>query len=938
MVHPKEPNANDKQLVALGRVLQILREEENPDVLIDTALSYLEAEFDYSLIWIGLYDRLEHRLHGKGGATPSGKIPLLKQRFLLNPGDLLEQVVIQQRPLAVPDLRQELRAGEWRKAAQTHDVQGTVIFPIRYKDRCFGVTLLGSTLWGASPRSDEKARLSMILGGLATALYQIEAEWLRQQTKHPDQPLLTLLTKLRSLSGLGARLEAVVEETHKFVQPTRTSVYWFERERRYFWRRISNRQKAAGFSEANQPASGITAQEVSSFYQALLSDQLVAIGEAHSSLKADTTSRLMQQMRARSLLAAPILFQNELLGFLAVEGNDPRIWEDEEKRYIRGAAQIIALIAPLDAMENTIEQIQRDRVLTAEIAHSIYSESDWKATLTMSAEQVCKRLRADRFLVLLHNSEQGTFDISYQSQPANRRPLTAPLSNLGDADWKFLEKSRDTIGIENLDGDLRLLAWRDRLLELGVRSLLLCNVSLGHPLEGLVVICHESPRTWSRTEADLVRVVSQQLGLILHQWQLQKQNEQQQKVNQTIQRGLTMIQQMHELEPLERSALQHIAQVLQVPLATLVTWSPGENSGHVSSPIWSSERFSINVDAQIAVQTDTLIQRVLASDEVLSLTIADLTVETRQWLTGSGIGQLLAIALRTAPDHEPSGIVLVADVADRQWSERHLNALGTLVSQLAWSRRYLTLTHKLSAQREALEQLNWYKHRSLEELYRSLLPNLKRLQDLGNPKDPLFGTRHQQIVRQLNDAVAPLSLLVQAEQWQLRTHPRTLSLVTLLKRSLGRVDGLIKQRQLWSQVHDETNLTISGDITKIELVLHELLLTACQRSDIGGRIDLWCRQIDSHWLELSITDSGEMEPRLLSELETGRAADLLAPSTLDQPPGQHLQICRSLMKHIGGELNLYKLEDNRILSRLVLPLAANDRASTIPKKNEKPGA
>ena len=932
MVQPKEPNTNDNQLVALGRVLQILREEENSDVLIDTTLTYLEAEFDYSLIWMGLYDRLDHRLHGKGGTTPSGSIPLLKQRFLLNPGELLEQVVIQQRPLAVPDLRQEQRAGEWRKAAQTYEIQGTVIFPIRYKDRCFGVTLLGSTLWGASPRADEKARLSMLLGGLATALSQIEAEWQRQQTKRPDQPLLILLTRLRSLTGLGARLEAVVEETHKFVQPTRTSVYWFERERRYFWRRISNRQKATGFSEANQPASGITAQEVNSFYQALLSDQLVAIGEAHSSLKADSTSRLMQQMRARSLLAAPILFQNELLGFLAVEGNDPHIWEDEEKSYMRGAAQIIALIAPLDEMESAIDQIQRDRVLTAEIAHSIYSEADWKATLTMSAEQVCKRLRADRFLVLLHNAEQGTFDISYQSQPASRRPLTAPLGTLSETDWKFLEKSRDTIGIENLDDDLRLLAWRNRFLELGVRSLILCTVSLGHPLEGLVVICHESPRTWSRAEYDLVRVVSQQLGLILHQWQLQKQNEQQQKVNQTIQWGLTMMQQTHQLEPLERSTLQHLAQMLQVPLAALITWSPGQTNGRLFSPTQSSERFALKVDAIIPIHTDPLLQRVLESDDVLPLAIADLAAETRQWLTGSSIGQVLALTLRTAPDHEPSGVVLVADVIDRHWSEHHLNALSTLVSQLAWSRRSLILNQKLSVQYEAMEQLNWYKHRSLEDLYRSLLPNLKRLQELGNPKDPLFSTRHQQILRQLHDAVTPLSRLVQTEQWQLRTHPYTRSLVSLLKRSLKRVDGLMRQQQLWSQVHDETDLTISGDIAKIELVLYELLLTACQRANVGGRIDLWCRQIDSHWLELSITDSGAMEPRLLTELETGRATDRLAPSTLDHPPGQHLHICQSLMKQIGGELNLYQLEDDRILSRLVLPLAANDRAITMPPK------
>ncbi|HEY9896436.1 MAG TPA: GAF domain-containing protein [Candidatus Sericytochromatia bacterium] len=927
MVQPKEPNANDKQLAALGRVLQILREEESADVLIDTTLNYLQAEFDYSLIWIGLYDRLAHRLHGKGGVTPSGNIPLLKQQIVLNPGDLMEQVVIQQRPLAVPDLRQELRAGDWRKTAQTDGIQGTIIFPIRYRDQCFGVTLLGTSLWGAAPRSDEKARLSMILGALAAALYQIEAEWLRQQVKRPDQPLLALLTKLRSLAGLGPRLEAIVEETHQFIQPARTNVYWFERNQRFFWRRMSNRQKTAGFSESGQPASGITVQEVSGFYQALRADQLVSIGEAHSSLKADTTSRLMQQIRARSLLAAPILFQDELLGFLAVEGQEPRIWEDEEKSYIRGAAQIIALIAPLDDMENTIEQIQRDRVLTAEIARFLYSDDDWKATLNLAAEQLCKRLRADRFLVLLYDPEQSAFELAHQSQPTNRRPFTTPLETLGDADWQLLEKSTGSIGIENLEGDLRLLAWRDRLLELGVRSLILCNVSLGHAVEGLVVVCHESPRTWSQTEYDLVRIVSQQLGLILHQWQLQRQNEQQQTVSQNLQQGLTLMQQIHQLEPLEQAALKHIAQVLQAPLATLIVWTPGTAIGHVVVPPTSNDRFAANANATIPVLTDALIQWVLAHDGVLPLAIGDLPTETRQWFNGVGIGQVLAIALRTAPEHEPSGILLVADGSDRQWAERHLKALGTLASQLAWSRRYLLLTQKLFTQREELKQLNWYKHRSLEELYRSLIPNLKRLQDLGNPKDPLFSTRHQQILRQLYEAVTPLAKVVEAEQWQLQTVSRTLSLVSLLKRSLGRVDHIIKQQQLWTQVHNETNLTLEGDITRIELVLYELLLAACQRSAIGGRIDIWCRQIDHYWLELSLTDSGVIEPRLLSELENGRSLDLLAPSTLDHPLGQHLHICRALMKQIGGELNLYTLEDNRSLSRLVLPLATNDRAT-----------
>jgi hypothetical protein len=37
---------NEDRLVALGRVLQTLREEENADVLIETTLDYLQASLN----------------------------------------------------------------------------------------------------------------------------------------------------------------------------------------------------------------------------------------------------------------------------------------------------------------------------------------------------------------------------------------------------------------------------------------------------------------------------------------------------------------------------------------------------------------------------------------------------------------------------------------------------------------------------------------------------------------------------------------------------------------------------------------------------------------------------------------------------------------------------------------------------------------------------
>jgi GAF domain-containing protein len=912
----KEPNDYDQNLVALSRILQMLREEDNTDALSVAVMKYLKANFAYELIWLGFYDRVGHRLFGKGGTTPQGDDPLLRQRLTLTSGDILEQIVIQQRPLTFPDLREEIRASEWRKLAQKQDIQGTMMFPVSYKNRCFGVVMLGSKLWGNFPKTEEKALLLMVLGSLASALDKIEITQQQQQIKKIEQPLLTLLNDLRSLPNLGRRLETVTDATHQFIQPTRTSVYWFERQRRYFWRRVTNQRQFQ--TDEQQPVAGMTVQEMSSFYQALSADQVIAIGEAMSSLKADVTSRLMQNIRARSLLAAPILYRSELLGFIAAEGSDPRLWQDEEKRFLRAAAQLIALVSPLEEMESTIEQTKLDQSLTANIAHSIYDTQDWKGSLKNAAELLGKRLKHDRFLVILHDKERQQFDVCYQNHPKHRRALPSTLAQLSSLDWEMVEKKR-TIAIENLEEDLRLAAWRQPLLELGVRSLLVASTSHEATVEGLVLIAQESPRAWSQPEAELIQVVARQIGLILRQWQLQRQNEQQQKIYHTIQWGLTTIQQTQQLDLLERSALQYIAQVLQAPMAALVSWSALKRVGRLVQSVETDRRFSCTAMGKLSIETDLLMQRALAYDGLLSLCIDEVSIETRQWLNAPAIGQLLVVALRTAAEHEVTGVVIIADVLERQWSDRHLTALSTLINQFAWSRRYLMLSESLRVQRDRLERLSWYKHRRLEDMYRTVKTGIKRLSEIPS-SDTLATNRQQQVLRQIDDVIEPIREVIRDEQWQLSARTDTVPLISVLRRALDRVEYLIKQRQLWSQVHNDDNPMIRGDVTKIELVVYEVLLLACQRSQTGGRIDIWCRNIDEEWIEVAITDDGAIEPRLLEDLEAGRVVDLLAPSMLDKPPGLHLAICQSLMQQMGYPFNLYRLEDGRLMSRLVLAI------------------
>ena len=971
MGQEQRPKDLDEQIAGLERVLQTLREEENVDVLLETTLGYLQAEFDWRLIWIGLYDRQAHRLFGKGGMTPNGDLSFLKQRFALSPGDLLEQVVIQLRPVGVPDLRSENRAGEWRKAAQTYNIQGTTLFPLRYKDRCYGVILLGTDVWGASPKSGEKTQLAIVFGALATALYQIEKDWQREQVKHPDESLLALISQLRELRSIDQYLQAVVEQAHEFIEPTRTNVYWFEQERRYFWRRVSNRQVAPGLGP-KRPASGITVQDLGEFYQALTKEQIVWIGESHSSLKTELTGRLMQQIRARSLLAAPIVLEGELLGFLAVEATEPRIWQDNEKHYLQGVAQLVALTAPLSEMEERIQQTQLDRDLTAGIARAIYSDADWEETLTNTAEQLCGRLKCEYFLLLLYGEEQNRFEIVCQNLPRNRRPVPSSLKALDAADVRLLQESAEPLAIENWEEDGRLGAWREVLAEAGVRSLLASstrgkkaegeNPNRQSPIEnrklieGLLVVGHSATRTWKRTERELVQVVSQQLGLILHSWQQSSEIDKYQQFERSLKSGLAVLQHSGEeqsgqqisasprmfpelpLQKLDRNFAQHVSQTMNCPLVAVITWNPGQESGSIAAAVAANPVFALNPEAVIPVQTDALIQQTLAEAGVLQQSMSQLPLATKRWLRSPGIGEILAVALRTAPEQAPAGIVLVADAQGRQWSELSVNLLSSMASQLAWWRRYLAVQSAHESQRLDLEMLNWYKQRRFEDFYRTVGAGVKELGELSQSilqsakeqKDALKTLRYQQVLRQIGNALGSTHLMLKHEQWRLQFAQDAVPVSAWLRRSLDRMAPLVKQSEILLEVNREPavslpagqTLSVRADSIKLDLILCELLALSCRRSGVGDKIEIRSQLLGEDLLELSVIDSGACDRQLIAAFNGGSGPDILAVSS-NRSIVQNLLICQRAVHLMGGDFSLEMLENNLIVARLVLPLATS---------------
>ncbi|NEQ29584.1 MAG: GAF domain-containing protein [Leptolyngbya sp. SIO4C5] len=929
MGQPKAPTRFEKQVVALGRILQTLRELEELEPLVEAVLEFVSSEFAYSLLWIGLYDRVNHQLRGQGTRAPM-PMRLSHQVIALNPGDLMEQVVIQQRLLAVPDLRLEPRAGTWTAIAEQQNIQGTLLFPIRYRHTCLGVMLLGTEHWGMSPTSAERAVLALVLGALAEALYLHQQSQQQQLVKRPDQPLLELLEALEPLTNLEERLQTVVRITHQFVAPSRTNIYWFEPCGRFFWHRVAyHRTRPTVYTATSHPAdSRLAVSQVKGFYQLLQANQLAIIGEAQSSLNANVTSLLMQQLRARSLIAAPIRFQSELLGFISVEGEEARIWTEAERNYLQAAARLLGLGMPTAEMEEKVEEVKANQVLTATVSRSIHNQEDWRKTLDLCAKELCPRLQADQLIVLLYNSELDGFELCYYSRTQVSRFAHTPWPALSDVDWQMLERSREAICIEDLEQELKLLAWQPILVEMKARSLIICNVSIGHAPEGLLIVSSSRERHWSQLDQSLVQVVSQQVGLILHQWQLQRQVSQQIQLYQTMQWGLKTLQQTFQLDQLEQGTLDYIAKLLRVPLIGLISWVPEQPAARITSAV-VQKPFELVIQETIPVASDAIVNWAQQTEGLLPLTLEDLPDNTRQWLRAPTGSKLLVIALKTAPEHTCNAVLVLADHSDRRWSEYHLNALALLTNQLAWSRRHLGLVEMLLTQRESLEALNWYKQKRFGEIHRLVEHSVRRLNELSIQKNMPSSPQYQQVLRQLGGLLTTIAPILKHEEWQLHSEYETTPLASLLNRLMERARNAIQRQQLWSKVHNENNLNIGGDIPKIEFVLYELMAAACDRSAVGGRIDVWCRLYNRDWIEVAITDSGIIDEALIAELHSGRPDDLLSPSKLEEPPGLHFAICQSIMQQMGGELNLFKLDDGRILSRVILPIAHKNPAQRV---------
>jgi len=947
MTSAKPPKVTPS-LAALVNTTKQLQQQEQLAGLLPPLISYSQETLGMPFVWLATYSESSKQLIGQGGITPAGELALLKQKIPLVAGSLLDQVLVQRKPVSLPSLKEEPRMGEWREAAGRLGIQGAVVYPIVRQRQPLGVLMLGSTTWGETLRGDDLAHMSLLVSVLGAEVERLTAP---KRSNEPapasapvvgqDDPINHLLQEASRANTLGQRIEALLFALHQFCQPQRTSLFWRDLEQPLYRRRSYTLGKPVGRDSQRQPLT-ISQQELGGCYAALAGGQTVSVSDVQSVVSSTAPLRLMQMLNCRALVATPVLVGTDVVGFLTFEKAEPYPWNDNERKLLRVTADLLALAAPVERVEQLLGQTQQSQTLVSDLTQAICDEQDWKRVLQQAGEKLAAEFGAQWVFLLTYNSLSQAFDVLLQHPAPRGRDRHPPLPPLQKMDWQLLETATTAIALEDYTNELRLFSWKEALSKLNIKSLLVATTTPGHSLEAVLLVGRTEPTVWGRSQQALLQEVARALGLLSHQWQLQTTNTQQEQVRSAMLAGLAALQRTQNLERAELAGLQHIMNLMQVPLVALVTWPPGQATGWIVAPPPGHPKFAIRNEAEIAIYEDPLIHSALMASQadlsanpyawLIQTTAAELDPRTREWLSGPDIGQVLTIALRTDPEYEPSGVLVIADRPQRLWSTLHLDALITLVNHMAWAHRSICLVQVLTQGWQALENLNWYKHRRVEQAYGQLASTCNQLNQWLQEHPQQADAQLRRLGSLLQTQLESLHPLLLKETWQLEKSVDTAGLAVIIKRTLDRVENWKQKKQLWIQVHNQPVVTLNGDISKLELILYELLLFACQRSPSQGRVDIWCQQLEGMgqggkalaWLELSITDNGEVDPRLLIDLHHLEHLDWLAPSSLDQPPGRHLKACWAICQRLGYTLDMYKLEDGRVLSRLVIPLNDGD--------------
>lgn len=940
-------------LSALALLLQTYREEGDPDRLWQVTLTFLDQHLPYPLVWLAEYLPFSSSLWGKGGTLPQTQDhrQTLQRVLPLQDDDLFTQAIAQQRPIGIYNLMEEDRLGLWKTIAQQCGIRGGLILPIVCRDRCFGLLFLGQSDLQEIPSSNLKATLAMICGALGDSLERLERLGHQTLGDRAQRVLLELLQQTRHTPSLNGRLEQILTSIHQWILPDddpdslHTAIYWYSPENRYFWQRLSNLHLQP-LDPEHPPAnvSGFTVAELPEVYDQISQGQWVYLDAQGSNLSPDTVSHLQEKLQLTAFLAAPLIWQQRLLGLIALELKGDRLWQTQEKTILQGAADLLAFQMVQEQKE--ILTPGTDYTLPLALTHLLAEEEQIDHLFLRFGQLVCQHLMVDHFLILEAPQEASAehYYVFLQTHGADRQHLRLklPLRSMPQTIPPSLQTAEDVFLEEEW------APWREVLRSVMMASLCLCPCPTGDR-ERYILLLHSKTRTWQPEQQAMVQLVALTAASVYRFININERSRRITLEYQTLTKGMFDLRELVFLEQdqLMGSSVQYLADLLHLPMASLVYWDEfnGEQ-GEQEVTMISFHQGQQGPPERIFVDgQDSLIQAANMTSGFYRIAVEDLQSRTGRWLMPRlqptptpPIRQVWAIALTPSVLTSPVGLLVFGDEADQRPSEERVHLVQHLVAQLAWLlfyQRHTLVTQELPQDLQTYQLLNWYKHASLRILHQSLsssvglfLNDVPAVKGAKSRIKPVQNHQKTMLKRQLEDTLTLMIPVLSEEKSQWQIHMTSIPLLSVLHRVIHHSKTWCNYAQINVDLHAPEQMNVYGDPLKLECILFEILQTASHRLPAGSHITFYPRFLqekkkDAHYLNTT----GAIEILVLENYQLGdkfeqEFAQRLKASHMLMNPGSNLQLCQRLLRFLQGDLQFYCHRNGEYWSRLILPREA----------------
>ncbi|HAC65933.1 MAG TPA: histidine kinase [Cyanothece sp. UBA12306] len=430
----------------------------------------------------------------------------------------------------------------------------------------------GQELWGlltafqyTSPRTwpdNDVQLLKQVAHHLSIALQQTHyihqiQDYAREQTIAVEQEkaLSQVIDKIRRTLDLETIFKTTATEVRQLLQADRVAVFQFDPNSQWTRGEFVSEDVVSEFNSVLQAKveDHCFGENHARYYQ---QGKILGHDDIYQAGLLDCHVAILSRFQVRANLVSPLVKGKELWGLLCIhQCSGPRHWKTSEKGFVAKIATNLGVaLQQAQLLQETQQKTQdlqkaledvkqqkrylaqisaQDRAL-ARVIERIRRTLDIETIFRTTTQEIRQLLKCDRVVVYRFNHDWGG-EFLYESLGEGWKPLTGELAEKYLWNDTYLQENRggryrhnQTFAVNDIHQACLTPCHIELLEQFQVQGFIVVPVFVSDRLWGLLGVYQNSaPRSWEKREINLLKQVSNQLGVAVYQSQLLSQTQQQ---------------------------------------------------------------------------------------------------------------------------------------------------------------------------------------------------------------------------------------------------------------------------------------------------------------------------------------------------------------------------------------------------------------------------